>query len=240
MRGKAPYAVVVLAFTVAVVTMLAGVAIGQTVSGHGGTPSDVYTQTNGEACTRAWGGAINETLAMQQTSPSDPTPNVLVFFTTRWERLNTSEEGLTFVGLTGSPDSAEWNMAGNARTRMTQTAMWSFNDVQPGAHSVSVFGRVDPTPAGPGGDSNASADMTVCSLTVFVMPVAGRSNREDARRCRRRATELVSRFRGRPAPVPPSLSLSLSLSLRGRRLRGDSAASWMNASRIRVRERPKL
>ena len=160
MRKRTLFAV---AAVVALVVAIPVVAISQQTSRVGGSPSNVYTQTLSHVCLNAG----KETgVAMEQEITLGEDSQVLVYFTTRWGRLDTHEEGTVSLGL----DEAEtfgWGMPGSHITRTTQTVMWTFADVQPGSHTVRVFARVD-LPGAPGG--RVEADLTECALTVFAIP----------------------------------------------------------------------
>ena len=170
----------IAAVAAAVFVAVPALGIGQTGGDHSGSPSDVYTQTNPDECLPGVGGVTGT--AMQQEISVAPQANVLVTFTVRWGRLETKEEALASFSLQAGEgsevfDSPEWSMSGTASTRTTQTITWSFVGVAPEAeaytdYNVYVFGRVDPLPGGPPGSVRPVADMTACSLSVFVMPPA--------------------------------------------------------------------
>ena len=108
---------------------------------------------------------------MSQDFTTDVESNVLVYFTTRWGRLNVGEEGLLYLGSAGQPDSNEWSWDGTPSSRISGTVMWTFDHVPPGDLNAYAWARVDPLPGGPSGNPRPVADVTACALTVFVMPV---------------------------------------------------------------------
>jgi hypothetical protein len=157
--------VAAVAAVVALVVAIPVVAISQQTSRMGGSPSNVYTQTLSHVCLTAG----NDTgLAMEQEITLGADSHVLVYFTTRWGRLDNQEEGTVSLGL-DQTETFGWSMSGSHITRTTQTVMWTFADVQPGPHNVKVFASVG-QPSTPG--DRAGADLTECALTVFVIPSA--------------------------------------------------------------------
>lgn len=174
-RPPAPRASTAVAVVAAIVAILAvmfpGLGFGQTTSSHGGTPTDVYTQTVQPEGVCLSAGAVPD-LAMEQAGINlVAESNVLVYFTTRWGRLDTREEGLISMKL-DDVDTDAWNTAGNPATRVTETAQWTFANVQPGSHDLQIFARIDRIPGFTESLGNLSADLTDCALSVFVIPVA--------------------------------------------------------------------
>jgi hypothetical protein len=164
-RASTPVAVV--AAIVAVLAVLSpGLGLGQEVFGHGGTPTDVYTQTNPDTCL---GAGRNGQTAMVQGFDLAATSHVVVYFTAEWARLNSRQEGHISMGLDGRPETEVpvegWRFSGPV-PRTSGTVMWTFDNVGPGHHRVNVFGRVSAA-----GDTNTSADLNACALTVLVSPV---------------------------------------------------------------------
>ena len=142
------------------------VAIGQPTSSVGGSPSNVYTQTHPDVCL----SATNQTeVALQQEITIQSQSHVLVFFTTRWGRLGSGEEGSISFGLDQN-ETFGWNMPGSHITRTTQTPMWTFADVQPGTYMVRAFANVTQSSQFGNVGGRPSADLTECALTVFVNP----------------------------------------------------------------------
>lgn len=168
-RASAAVAVVAAVVAVLAVVVFPGVGIGAITTSHGLSPSNVYTQTEPDVCLSA---GADTSLAMEQAGINLVSEsNVLVFFTTRWGRLNTHEEGLISMALDGAETEA-WNTAGNPATRVTETVQWTFAGVQPGSHDLQIFARIDPIPGFTQSLGNLSADLTNCALSVFVIPVA--------------------------------------------------------------------
>jgi hypothetical protein len=167
--SRASTAVAVVAAIVAVLAvMFPGLGFGQTTSSHGGSPSDVYTQTDPNTCLAA---GRNGQTAMEQFFDLAAESHVVVYFTSEWARLNIRQEGHISMGLDGRPETEVpfegWRFSGTVSTRTSGTVMWTFDNVAPGHHRVNVFGRVSSA-----GDTNTSADLNACALTVFVTPVA--------------------------------------------------------------------
>jgi len=170
--SRASTAVAVVAAIVAVLAvMIPGLGFGQVTSSHGGSPSDVYTQTNPNTCLAA---GPNGQTAMEQFFDLGAESHVVVYFTSEWARLNTHERGHISMGLDGRPETevpAEgWRSSGTLSTHTSGTVMWTFDNVAPGHHRVNVFGRV--AFIGTDASDRPFADLNACALTVFVIPVA--------------------------------------------------------------------
>jgi hypothetical protein len=174
-RLRAPRATTAVAVVAAIVAVLAvmfpGLGFSQTTSSHGGSPSDVYTQTNSnDTCMSP---SPNGTSALEQFFDVGAESHVVVYFTFEWARLNTHEVGHISMGLDGRPEtevpSEPWRFSGTVSTQTTGTVMWTFDNVAPGHHRVNVFAYVTflGTDAG-----KPSADLNGCALTLFVTPVA--------------------------------------------------------------------
>jgi len=167
--SRAWTAVAVVAAIVAVLAaMFPGLGLGQTTSSHGGSPSDVYAQTDPNTCLAA--GFHGQT-AMEQFFDVGAKSHVVVYFTFEWARLNTHEAGHISMSLDGGSEVPVegWRSSGTVSSQTSGTVMWTFDHVAPGHHRVNVFGRV----AFIAGDVDKSfADLNSCSLTVFVTPVA--------------------------------------------------------------------
>lgn len=168
-------AVAVVAAVVAVLAVMGGIGIGQTISSHGGTPSDVYMWTQAEPCAQV--PADGTDAFQQQFEVADPS-HVLAYFTFEWAGLNAREFGLLNLLLDGSsgglPGNYEYRLQ-DRRFDPNGTVMWSFPDVPSGAHTVAVYAAVDdvdPIPGAVGQDSDLFAELENCALTVFVIPVA--------------------------------------------------------------------
>jgi len=168
-KAWAPVAVVA-AIVAVLAVMFPGIGFGQTTSSHGGSPSDVYTQTNPNTCLTA---GPNGQIAMEQFFDLGAESLVVVYFTSEWARLNTHERAHISMGLDGRPETEVpvegWRSSGTVSTHTSGTVMWTFDNVAPGHHKVNVFGRVSfiGTDAG-----RPSADLNGCALTLFVTPVA--------------------------------------------------------------------
>ena len=169
-------AIALVASIVAVVAlMFPGVGFGQTTSSHGGSPSDVYSQSNPEdSCARL---SFHGQTAMEQTFTLDAESNVLVYFSFEVGLPDPREEAEISFGLDGisPPPEPEWGVAGPASTnvkrfgtRQSSTLMWTFDHVASGDHRVEAFARV----GGPASIPNPTADLNGCALTVIVIPVA--------------------------------------------------------------------
>jgi hypothetical protein len=175
-RHSASSAAAAVAVVAAIVTVLAlmvfpGISFGNTTGGHGGSPSDVFTQTNDGTCVTV---DKNGGTAMTQPLTLGVDSNILVHFSFEWGRLTSRLEGHLNIDLDGA-SSFEWGFPGNdTTTRTSGTVTWSFDDVTAGEHTVDVGGRVDPIPAGGSpATGRASADVNDCALTVFVVPADG-------------------------------------------------------------------
>ena len=167
--SKAWAAVAVVAAIVAVLAvMFPGLGFGQTTSSHGGSPSDVYTQTNPNTCLAA---GPNGQTAMEQFFDLGAESHVVVYFTSEWARLNTHEVGHLSMGLDGRPEvpSEPWRFSGTVSTHTSGTVMWTFDNVASGHHRVNVLAFVSFMQGAAG---TPSADLNGCALTVFVTPVA--------------------------------------------------------------------
>jgi hypothetical protein len=142
------------------------IAISQPTSSVGGSPSNVYTVTHPDVCL----SATNQTeVALQQEITVQSESHVLVFFTTRWGRLGSGEEGGVSLAL-DQDETFGWNIPGNQITRTTQTPMWTFANVEPGTYMVRAFASVTQSSQFGNVGGRPSADLTECALTVFVNP----------------------------------------------------------------------
>jgi hypothetical protein len=169
--SRASTAVAVVAAVVAVLAVaFPRLGFGQTTSSHGGSPSDVYTQTNPNTC---WSGGPSG--AMQQFFDLGAKSHVVVYFTFEWATLDTREVGHISMGLDGRPETEVpvegWRFSGTVSTHTSGTVMWTFDNVAPGHHRVDVFAFVS-KPRFAGGNELSDADLNACALTVFVTPVA--------------------------------------------------------------------
>jgi hypothetical protein len=168
--SRAPTAVAVVAAIVAVLAvMFPGLGFGQTNSGHGASPSDVYTQTfDDDFCGNTTLNQGGQTI-MDQEFTLEAESNVVVYFMFQFGFQSPRQEGLMAFALDGVSTNKEWGVAAPGSTtaqsfsvRQSTTLMWSFDNVAPGDHSVQAFARV----------STGSAGMSGCALTVLVSPVA--------------------------------------------------------------------
>jgi hypothetical protein len=170
--SRASTAVAVVAAIVAVLAvMFPGLGFGQATSSHGGTPSDVYTQTDPNTCL---GASLNGQTAMEQFFDVGVQSHVVVYFTFEWARLNIRERGHISMGLDGRPETEVpvegWRSSGTVSSQTSGTVMWTFDNVAPGHHRVNVFGRV--AFIGTDAPDRPFADLNSCALTVLVSPVA--------------------------------------------------------------------
>jgi len=163
-------AVSVVAVVVAIVAVtFPGLGFGQTNSGHGTSPSDVYTQTfDDDFCGNTTLNQNGQTI-MAQEFTLEAESNVVVYFMFQFGFDTPRQQGLMSFGLDGASTNKEWGVAAPGSTtaqvfsvRQSTTLMWSFDNVAPGDHSVQAFARV----------STGSAGMSGCALTVLVSPVA--------------------------------------------------------------------
>ncbi len=177
--SKASTAVAVVAAIVAVLAVMAfpGFSIGQTTTSHGGSPSDVFTNTEPETCAEV------DTFGTAPILPTEvsvaATSNLLVYFSSEWSGLQADTELL--LGFLVNDDAGnfvtspgfEWGLSNNARLHDSGTVMWSFDGVQPGTYVVLGDARTDPVPGPRGGgntNNNPHATLENCALTVFVIP----------------------------------------------------------------------
>lgn len=172
-RAFAPRASTAVAVVAAIVAVLAvmfpGLGFGQTNSGHGTSPSDVYTQTFDDDFCGATELNQNGQLIMDQGFTLEAESNVVVYFTFQFGFRTPRQEGLMSFGLDGASTNKEWGVAAPGSTtaqffsvRQSTTLMWSFDNVAPGVRHVQAFARV----------STGSAGLSGCALTVLVSPVA--------------------------------------------------------------------
>jgi len=159
-----------VAATVAVLALIGfpGLSFGQTTGIHGGSPSDVFMQTNPDVCVVV--GLEPETALEQQLTLARPSH--LVYFSYGWGSLDTNEEGK--LGITLDGQGPTFNFPGNLAGRQAGTLMFSFANVGAGPHTVDVSARVDPIPSDgqPPVAPKTAAGVGPCALTVFVIPVA--------------------------------------------------------------------
>jgi hypothetical protein len=160
--------------TVVALMAFPSVGIGDPTTSHGGSPSDVYMQTEPapEPCAEV---PADGTTAMPQDIQLAVPSHVLAYFTFEWSGLDAHEFGLLNLVLDGSGPGPNYEFTpANPRINPNGTVMWSFPNVPPGTHTVAVYAAVDdldPIPGGSGQDSGLFAALENCALTVFVIPV---------------------------------------------------------------------
>lgn len=178
--SKASTAVAVVGAIVAVLGVMAlpGLSIGQTTTSHGGSPSDVFTNTEPEHCAEVDTFGVRGPILLTEVSVA-ATSNLLIYFSSEWFGLETDTELLlNFMVNDAAGDFVvgtpfEWGLSNNPRTHDSGTVMWSFDGVQPGVYDVFVDARTDPVPGPRGGgntNNNPHATLENCALTVFVIP----------------------------------------------------------------------
>lgn len=167
MRGTIRRGVVVLGTIVAILGVMVGVGIGQT-SSHGGSPSDIYTQTWPEDTCNDVQFDENGATIMEQQVTLQVESNLLVYFSYEIGFRSARQEALLSFGLDDSGPDQEWGIAAPASTtaqffgtRQSGTMMWTFEHVEAGEHSVRANARV----------STGVAGMNGCNLNVIVTPV---------------------------------------------------------------------
>jgi hypothetical protein len=166
MRRTIPLSV---AAVLAVLALAVGVGIGQPVSSHGGTPSDVFmkTQPAPEACVEDVNPDSVTAFPLQIQVAA--TSHVLGYFTFEWNGLERGETGQLNLVLDGTGSDSQYDYARTkAPINPNGTVMWSFPNVAPGTHTLAVFAWIDQT----SGNPDLLAGLENCSLTAFVMPVA--------------------------------------------------------------------
>ena len=161
MRRTIPYAVAVVATIVVVLAVMVGVGIGQPTSSHGGSPSEVFMQTDQFLCSDTDWGGMSQELTLAETS------HLLVYFTATWFGLGSKERGYLWFNLDGTDTDADWEVPGDKSRRTTGTMMWTFEDVAAGSHTVYAKSGARRLHEGPG---SGSADLHSCALTVMVIP----------------------------------------------------------------------
>jgi hypothetical protein len=183
MRRTNPYASAVLGAVAAVLVIVAvpGLGIGQPMTSHGLTPSDVFTTTDErQVCADVDTFGVPGPILPTQVSVA-ATSNLLVYFTAEWSGLEADTElllGFLVRDEEGNflPGAAfEWGVSNDPRLHDSGTVMWSFDGVEPGVYTVFADARTDPVPGPRGGgntNNNPSAVLGNCALTVFVNPVA--------------------------------------------------------------------
>jgi hypothetical protein len=176
-RHSASGASTAVAVVAAIVAILAvtfpRVGFGGTIFSHGGSPSDVYTQTTPDPSNSCLAAGPNGQIAMEQFFDLGAESHVVVYFTFEWARLSTHERGHISMGLDGRPETEVplegWRFSGTVSSHTSGTVMWTFDNIAAGHHRVNVFARVGSIEH----DAAArSADLNACALTVLVTPVA--------------------------------------------------------------------
>jgi hypothetical protein len=176
MRRTIPFVVAVMATIAAVLAVMVGVGIGQPVSSHGGTPTDVYTQTlgsaNDEVCADVPADGVS---AMPQEFEVASPSQVVAVFSFSLEGLDARELAVAHLELDGAaPGVADtWFTTVTPKISVVNgTLTWSFPNVLPGQpHTVSVYAAVQAIPGRSAGTSDLVAQMMNCALTVLVSPV---------------------------------------------------------------------
>lgn len=140
---------------------------------EGGSPSDVSTWSIAGTCLNAGAadrGALPREITFEARS------HLFVSFIAEWAGLDAGEEGrLAFevVGPSGTERSDSWSFDGGPNLRPSGTVTWSFEGVGPGTYSVVAVASVRASGAS-GSQTDLSAGLENCALTVFVIPVGGR------------------------------------------------------------------
>jgi len=168
-RGRISFALGMTVAAVLVVLVFPGVGIGAPTSSHGGSPSDVYMQTQSapESCAEVPPDSL---LAFPLDFELDETSHVLAYFTFEWAGLNSHEVGSLNLVLDDVGPGPTWESTpARPRVHPSGMVMWSFPNVAPGAHTVAVYAAVDAIDPLPGGGEPFGA-LENCSMTVFVMP----------------------------------------------------------------------
>ena len=177
MRRTNPIAAAVVGAVavVLVIVALPGLGLGEPTSFHGGSPSDVFMQTNPGLCATVDGQGG---MVMGEEITFDDDSHVFLSFTYEWGTLDARLEGLVDLALL-DPDGTvirsqgEWGFAGSRIPRTSGTVTWSFENVPAGTYTAIAGARVDASPAGGlplAGE--LSAGIEECALTAFVIPVA--------------------------------------------------------------------
>lgn len=175
MRRTIPRPFVVVASIVTLLGVMAGVGIGQTVSGHGGMPADVYTQTLGSPNDEACAEVNADGMAAMPLEFDVAVPSLVVANASfDWEGLDPAEIGVAHLeldGPAGGPIGDTWFMATRKIAVAHGAFTWSWTNVQPGQHTVSVYAAVGTVPGRDPGSADLLAVMQNCSLAVFVSPM---------------------------------------------------------------------
>lgn len=183
MRRTVPFGVAVVATTVMVLGVMVGVGIGQSVdrvgqpvTSHGGTPTDVYTSGEGGKCLEGATGTESRALLPTAVTVTGES-NLVVMFTSRWANLGLPEQGAVRFDLLDAEGNVEsspqWYVGGTWTQLTTASPIWTFRNLAAGDYTVQVnvfVSRVDPHHEFIEG--RGEAGVFSCALTAFVMPVA--------------------------------------------------------------------
>jgi len=169
--SKAWAAVAVVAAIVAVLAVMVGVSIADPGESSGGSPTDVFMNTQPEICTQADREGVN---AMGTAVDFDQGSHLLVYFTSQWSGLNDDKEllvGFEILDVDGEffADSPLWADGTAQSTHGSGTVMWTFEDVPAGDYTVQMIAQVRTGPV-PAHAAGTHALLENCALTVFVIP----------------------------------------------------------------------
>lgn len=176
MRRTRPIAAAVLGAVVALLAVIAfpGLGIGQTVSSHGGTPSDVFMSTDAGVC-HGEDPVGTEPASLMPTTVdvAQESAGLLVYFTTTasgWALDTALVLHLQVEGGEFFMESPEWISHGGSpkNPHTTLTVMWSFPDVPSGQYTVQATANLVAFQGTVG--SGDGTNLQSCALSVFVMP----------------------------------------------------------------------
>ena len=147
--------------TVALLVVMVGVGIGQPIFSHGGTPTDVYTQTLGSANDEVCAEVPVDGVAAMPLEFHVGDPSLVVAVASfAFEGLDARELAVAHLALDDSaPGVADtWFTAQIPRVSFAQgTLTWSFPNVQPGDHTVTVYAAVQAIPGRSAGGADLSS-----------------------------------------------------------------------------------
>jgi hypothetical protein len=179
MRRTNPLVAAVMGTVVALLALVAfpGLGVGETITSHGGSPSDVFMSTGGDAVCNGDDKVRVEPVSLMPTAVSvGTTSHVLVYFSSTWSGAGKETEVVLRLQISGddffqtSPESISQGGSQGITIHALGTVMWTFDDIPAGDYTVEATAQLAAfTGAVQSGDG---ANFQTCALTAFVIPVA--------------------------------------------------------------------
>lgn len=162
------------ALAVVVLVAFPGLGIGQPTGSHGGTPSDVFMNTDPGVC-NGEDQVRTDPVSLIPTAVSvgEPSADLLAYFTSTSSAFGLNTELNVALQVEGGEffaSSPNWIVhPGSSKTpHSTFTVMWTFPNVPSGDYTVEATAFLAAFQGTVG--SGDGANLQSCALSVFVMP----------------------------------------------------------------------